>query len=157
MKKTLTIKAEMRKTFFAAEEHIAITIDDETLDVMIDEFYPDEEYLGLVPAFLPVYESDAEYDLVMERALPKEGETLRIPLLVCPEDLDLVCTVIVAHAKTEGDYVIWESLGVDIHNPENHPQSVGSKVKWLNKIKPMYFKKDEYITCLNTFKELAEE
>lgn len=147
----------MRKTIFAAQEHLAVTIEDELLDVMIDEIYPEEEYLGLVPAFLPVYENDAEYDLVMERALPKEGQTVRLPILVCPEDLDLVCTVIIANAKTEGDYVIWESLGVDIHQQEGeHPKSVGSKVKWLNKIKPLYFKKQEYIDCLNAFKELAE-
>lgn len=156
MKKTHSIKAEMRKTIFAAQEHIAVVIDDELLDVVIDEIYPEEEYLGLVPAFLPVYDNDAEYNLVMERALPKEGETVRLPVLVCPEDLDLVCTVLIANAKTEGDYVVWESLGVDVHTPENHPQSVGSKVKWLNKIKPMYFKKQEYIACLNAFKELAE-
>lgn len=154
---TSTIKAEMRKTIFAAEEHLAITINDELLDVFIDEFYPDEEYLGLIPTYLPAFDNEDEYDLVMERAVPKEGKTTLLPILMCPEDLDLVCTVIVAQAKTQGDYIIWERLGVDKSEPDNHPQSVGTKVQWLTHInKPLYFKKSEYIECLNEFKKLAE-
>lgn len=152
-----TIKAEMRKTIFAAHDHMAVTINDELLDVFIDEFYPDEEYLGLVPTFLPAFDDDDEYNLVMERALPKEGKTTMLPVLMCPEDLNLNCTVIIAQAKTQGDYVIWEKLGLDKSEPANHPQSVGTKVQWLGKIAPLYFKKDEYIACLNEFKQMAEE
>ncbi|MGV3599166.1 MAG: hypothetical protein ACO1PI_14975 [Bacteroidota bacterium] len=151
---TSTIKAEMRKTIFAAHEHLAITINDETLDVYIDEFYPEEEYLGLIPTLLPVYADEKEYQMVLDRILPKEGKTTLAPVLMCPEDLDLSCTTIVAQAKTQGDYVIWEKLGLDISGGENFPEGIGTKVQWLGQIKPIYFKKSEYVECLAEFKKL---
>jgi nitrogen regulatory protein PII-like uncharacterized protein len=150
-----TLKAEMRKTIFAEQEHLAVTIN-ELLDVVIDEFYPDEEYLGLVPTFLPAFQNQEEYDLVMERALPPEGQSTLLPVLMCPEDLDLLCTVIVAKVKTQGDLVVWEKLGLDKSKPNKHPHSVGTEVQWLNKMQPMYFKKEAYIACLNAFKEMAQ-
>src|SRR5215213_6645060 len=86
--KTSGIKAEMRKTVYAAQEHLAIVINDELLDVLIDEEYPEENFLGLIPTLLPVIPSKEEQDLVWERFIPEAGKPKMVPVLMCPEDLD---------------------------------------------------------------------
>lgn len=152
---TSTIKAEMRKTIYAEQEHLAITINDETLDVYIDEFYPNEEYLGLVPTMLPVIDDEEQAALVWERILPAKGKFAFAPVLMCPEDLDLTCTTLMVKVVVEEDYVVWEKFGIDITDDDDFPQSLGKKQHWLSHLKPLYFDKNEYMACIDAFKQLA--
>lgn len=152
---TSTIKAEMRKTIFAEQEHMAITINDETLDVYIDEFYPNEEYLGLIPTMLPIIDDEEQTALVWERILPANGKFAFAPVLMCPEDQDLTCTTLMVKVVVEGDYVIWEKFGIDTTDDDDFPQSLGKKQQWLTHLKPLYFNKKEYVECVEAFKILA--
>ncbi|HYG17016.1 MAG TPA: hypothetical protein VEC12_14760 [Bacteroidia bacterium] len=152
--KTSEIKAEMRKTVYAAQEHLAIVINDELLDVIIDEEYPEENFLGLIPTLLPVIPSREEQDLVWERFKPEPGKPKMVPVLMCPEDLDLSCTTLIIKVIDFGEYIIWEKFGMDISGANGYPQSLGSRVEWLKKIKPMYFKKEQYMEMLEAFRQL---
>jgi hypothetical protein len=152
--KTSTIKAEMRKTFFAAQEHLAITVDDETLDVMLDEFYPEDNFLGLIPTLLPIIDDEEQTQLVWDRIQPTGTKPKMVPMLMCPEDLDLTCTTLIVKVIPHGDYIIWEKFGMDVTDDDNFPQSLGNKVEWLTKIKPVYFKRDEYMACIAEFEKI---
>lgn len=152
--KTSTIKAEMRKTFFAAQEHLAITVDDETLDVMLDEFYPEDNFLGLIPTLLPIIDDEEQAQLVWDRIQPTGTKPKMVPMLMCPEDLDLTCTTLIVKVIPQGDYIIWEKFGMDITDDDKFPQSIGNKVEWLTKIKPVYFKRGEYMACIAEFEKI---
>ena len=46
-------------------------------------------------------------------------ETLNVPILVCEDDCDLSCIVILARIRKTGNLVFWEKLGRLTHENED--------------------------------------
>lgn len=65
--------------------------------------------LGLLPAWSGELEWQWENDFIWE--LVDSKEELNVPILVCEDDCDLSCIVLVAHIRKEGDKVYWDKLG----------------------------------------------
>lgn len=65
--------------------------------------------LGLLPAWSGKLVWPWENDFVWE--LAKGQEELNVPILVCEDDCDLSCIVIMAHIRKEGDAVYWDRIG----------------------------------------------
>lgn len=65
--------------------------------------------LGLLPAWSGKLIWPWENDFVWE--LVDSMEPLNVPLLVCEDDCDLSCIVIMAHVRKEGNKVYWDRLG----------------------------------------------
>lgn len=70
--------------------------------------------LGLLPAWSGRLVSQWENDFVWEMA--NSQEELNVPILVCEDDCDLSCIVIVAHIRKAGDTVYWDRIGVLDHS-----------------------------------------
>jgi len=105
------ILAEMLPSEYAQEPHGVITIDGEPLDHLIARHISDDDqtrtsYVGLVPTMLDWLEDPNERRLVWRRVLAEEGRRQAVPILMCPDDVDLWCTVIIADVETRGNDVI---------------------------------------------------
>lgn len=135
------IEVNMHGTF----KHWVIVVDGTPLDVLIDQYHPTGDYLGLIPTILEWMYCEDEKELVKRRYTSTNREEI-LPVLMCPEDCEFFCTTIVVKVIKEDDYVIWEKVGVD---QSEHNQLVGSKVKWLEKVPPMIFQRTEYELELN--------
>jgi len=147
------ITAEYKKTKYCEEKHLTINIDGKLLDEILEENSPNSRYLGLVPTLLDWLEDEEEKNIVWSRIIPNINETTIAPILMCPDDLDFYCTIIVAHIKSSEDKIIWEKIGIDITDDEDYPNSLGKTVKWFEEIGPFSFNRDEYIKFVNKFKE----
>lgn len=79
--------------------------------------------LGLLPAWSGELEWQWESDFIWE--LVDSTEELNVPILVCEDDCDLSCVVIVAHIRKEGDKVYWDKLGC--WNKKNYSYAEESK------------------------------
>ena len=66
--------------------------------------------LGLLPAWSGKLIWQWENDFIWE--MVGSGEELNVPILVCEDDCDLSCVVIVAHIRKTENTVYWDKVGV---------------------------------------------
>ncbi|WP_025028963.1 hypothetical protein [Caldalkalibacillus mannanilyticus] len=126
--------------------HPIITVDDIPLDVFLHNLHPESLYLGLVPTIIDWIDIPKERGLVKSR-FKSIKHTEILPILMCPDDCDLWCTVIVAEVINKENHVIWSRIGVDSSNREELIETyecIGRRVDWLNKVPSMTFSKKEY-------------
>ncbi|MNN41849.1 hypothetical protein D3C81_1559910 [compost metagenome] len=72
-----------------------------------------------------------------------------MPVLMCPDDCDLSCTVVVAHVVRTGNRVAWTKLGIDMSSREDLMSGydhIGTTVDWLDKITELTFTESDYIS-----------
>lgn len=70
--------------------------------------------LGLLPAWSGKLVCQWENDFIWEMVNSKEE--LNVPILVCEDDCDLSCIVIVAHIRKVENTVYWDRIGVLNHS-----------------------------------------
>lgn len=70
--------------------------------------------LGLLPAWGGELIFEWENDFIWE--LIDSQEEMNVPILVCEDDCDLSCIVILAHIRKEKNTVFWDRIGVLHHS-----------------------------------------
>lgn len=133
-------------------DFINFRIDGYWLDEKLDEPYPDNMYKGLIPTLVYWMEREDEKAIVWERILPDENETTICPILMCPDDNDFSCTLIVAEIRNYGGLIQWKQIGID-KTKEWDAEKVGSTVEWFDKINELNFSKQDYLKMLETFRQ----
>ncbi len=138
---------------YIEEPHEVITIDGIALDVMLDAARPDLRLLGLVPALFDWLTSPEERELVRERILPAIGSSAIAPVLICPDDLDLTCSVVVAEVVREPSVIWWWRIGLDTTEakPAEWPSALGGRVNWVDGLGPFCFEAEAYERFLAVF------
>jgi len=131
-------------------------IDDYWLDEKLEELYPKSNYRGLVPTLDFYLQREKEKQVVWQRILPDEKQTTICPILMCPDDNDFSCTLIVAEIKNCGNTIQWKRLGLD-QTQEWNAEKAGTKVLWLDKFPELNFDKAEYLQTIETFKRQIEK
>ncbi len=149
------IEAIEATTKYVPEPHKLLMVDGMPLDVLLDSARPDCYLLGLVPTLLDWLSDPRERELVWQRILPPVGSSAVAPVLMCPDDLDLWCTVAVAEVVLEQSAVWWHRIGLDASKPkpEDMPHAVGATVDWIDGLGPYCFSRAEYEQCLAAFKQ----
>lgn len=146
----LTVKNQ--KTKYSLNEHLTLFVDNIPLDEYLQSFFPEEELIGLVPTLLDWVESADERKVIWDRILPSDGQTTKAPILMCPDDLNFGCTIIIAEVKRENELITWTRFGRD--NTLNRllfPDKLGNTVVWFEQIAPLTFSLTEYCHCIDTF------
>lgn len=133
-------------------DFINFKIDGYWLDEKLDEVYPNKMYKGLIPTLVYWMEREDEKAVVWKRILPDENETTICPILMCPDDNDFSCTLIVVEIINYGDSIQWKKMGIN-NSKEWEAEKVGSEVEWFDKIPALNFLKQEYLAMLETFKQ----
>ncbi|GAO43340.1 hypothetical protein [Flavihumibacter petaseus] len=133
-------------------DFINFHIDGYWLDEKLDEIYPNNMYKGLIPTLVYWMEQEDEKAIVWKRILPDENETTICPILMCPDDNDFSCTLIVAEVRNCGDLIQWKHIGID-KTKKWEAEKVGSTVEWFDKFEELNFSKSDYLTMLETFKQ----
>jgi hypothetical protein len=113
-----------------AQDFLNYKIDGYWLDEQLETLYPGNMYKGLVPTLLDWMERQDEQAVVWKRILPVENTTEICPILMCPDDNDFSCTIIVAEIINCGDVVQWKRLGLD-KTKEWDAEKVGATVDWI--------------------------
>jgi hypothetical protein len=145
------LTAELRQTRYAAEPHLHLLIDGQPLDELLHQHYPDGNYLGLLPTLLSWLDHPGERRVVWERAAVCPGSRVKLPILMCPDDLDLSCTVVAAEVLAEDEVVRWPRLGWDATASPN-PADCCREMQWLPLIPSFVFDRAEYQRCLDAFR-----
>ena len=120
---------------WSVEPHLVIYIDGHTLDGMLAKILKNDDLHGLVPS-ISWLQDERERNYTIQKIFSLKDTKEIIPVLVCPDDEDLSCTVIVAEVHVENDVVYWSRLGLD-ESPNEFPQTIGNKVSWFKGL-PVY-------------------
>jgi hypothetical protein len=123
------------------EPHLAIAVDGVPLDVALG-------VEGLVSSLLGWFHHEPDAAVPWERVLPDVGCTGYAPVLICPDDLDLCCSVVVAEVVAEAEVIRWDRLGYSAA-PRG---AVGAWVRWEAGWGPFRFSRAEYERCLAAFR-----
>lgn len=145
------LSVRMGTSKYCSEEHKIIFINDTPLDCILHNNYPEKGLMGLVPFITDWIFSEDEKNFVLGRYKSNE-EKIMLPILMCPDDCDLWCTVIVAEVLRDGTNIIWNRIGINRSTREELIESydyIGLRVEWLEKIPKMVFKEKEYNRELN--------
>ena len=144
-----------RSSKFIEEKHLVLLVDGDPLDVLLSREIPTiEDIEGLIPTLLDWLSDDKEQALVWDRALPPEGTRANFPVLMCPDDLDLWCTVIVVEVESSAEKVTWRRFGIDATDFQSDSRAkCGDGVKWAAGPGPFVFQRDVYEECLDVFRQ----
>ena len=151
-----SIRADSLKTKYCNDVHLVICIDGQPLDQLISVHTPGSFAVeGLVPTLLDWLWDPRERAVVWSRTLPDFGGRATLPILRCPDDCDLGCTVVVTEVHVTETQVTWQRFGFDRPTPSDlAPHSVGDEVEWIAGVGPFTFSRMAYEKCLDMFREL---
>lgn len=147
------LSVRIMKSQYIQEEHLNIIIDGKLLDNILHEHYPDELLLGLVPTIVDWLGTEEEVRLIQSAFFSNEESSI-VPVLMCPDDCDLSCTLIVVEVETSSEAVVWKRMGINISNPAEamkRNRFLQHEIKWLSKIPIMYFSKEDYKSLENIY------
>ena len=133
---------------FVSKPHLVIAIDGVPLDELLDAALPGRNLAGLVSSLLGWFDNEEDNAVPWQRILPKVGCTGYAPVLICPDDLDYSCSVVMAEVVAEPDVIRWDRLGFDF----TEKGAVGSCVHWQLGLGPYRFSRQEYEACLAAFR-----
>ena len=142
--------AEATSRFIDAA-HGVIVVDGKPLDELLDTWWPGQSLAGLIPALVTGLPNPEEEALIWSRALPPADARSVAPILLCPDDLDFSCTVVVAEVTTDASSVTWSRVGLDT-GAAGPPSAIGSPVEWSSAIKPLVFDRLAYEAVLDCFR-----
>jgi hypothetical protein len=141
----------MHSTAFAGgQPHPSLTIDDIPLDVWLKRCLPDQDVLDLVPAQLWMSDKD---DLALAWRRIRDEGLVNVPLLICPDDLDFVCSVVLVEQETTAAHVIWRRFGMD---RSRFTEPVGTSAAWFLDCGPLMFERAAFGLALDEFRRLAD-
>jgi hypothetical protein len=151
-----TVKAVMDKSDYQIyDDYLNIQLDNKFLDEIIDEKYSEGNYKGLIPTLLSM-DNEEENKIVWERIMPQNGHKTLCPILMCPDDADFFCTIIIAEIENINDEIIlWNKIGVNETEIWSETllkyeyELIGQKVEWFDKIDTFKFEKNEYKEIIN--------
>lgn len=147
------ISALMYQSKFAASAHPVLAIDGVSFDVWLSSQLNYPDLRDLVPAQGWLLE-DQDLEIAWRRLTSQETNfSTVVPLLICPDDLDFDCTVVVAEQEITVDEVIWKRFGLSV---ESWGEQVGSSVKWFEPNVSAKFNRSQFQQAVMEFERLID-
>lgn len=151
-----TIATKISKPKFASAEQPVLAIDGVPIYQWISSLIFDADGSDatntLVPAQTWLYNED-ESRIAWKLLEPTyEGSTV-VPLLVCPDDMDLNCTVVVVEQIVDKQTVEWRRFGLS----SNHINGVITSVRWSKLGQHAIFDRTQFAEAFLEFKRLSPD
>lgn len=149
------IQAEYQKTEFTNEKHLVMMIDNVQLDELISKVPIEGHINGLVSTFLKGWMYNKEESKIVWNRIKLEPNVIRmVPILMCPDDCDFSCTIIIAEMILKNEKVYINKLGIDeTSTRSSQPNTVGKNVYWIKDLGSYVFDQIEFENCIEEFKK----
>lgn len=147
------IKGQFDKSDYEIyDDFINFRIDDHWLDEQMEALYPGQGYKGLIPTLDVGLYDEREKRIVWDSILPPKNEVTICPILMCPDDNDFSCTLIVAEIENCGDYIQWKRIGLD-QTGFRSADKFGTNIQWLEKLGAYNFEMQDYLETIASFQQ----
>lgn len=150
-----SIEAKLVKTPYVENDHLMIWVDGEPFRQFFENQSTGHSILGLVPTWLNWMIDEREQEIVHARMIPTIGSS-RVPILMCPDDLDFSCSLVVADVLATEHEVHWNRIGYE-KGQSIDPNDVGNDVRWIEEFTPLHFRRSDYETCVRAFLRQNQE
>lgn len=146
----------MHQSACAKLPHPVLTIDGIPLEVwvkgIISNHLGEDDTYHLVPAqgWL-INEEDLRSAWKLLFPLEENSSTF-VPILICPDDVDLACTVAVVEQVVEGENIIWNRFGRAV----NVINGVVTSVQWNHITQRAEFNKYEFLNACSELQRLTD-
>ncbi len=151
-----TITTRRHKNEFSGFFYYVILVDGVSLEDYVLKTKHAEIKAGLVPTLLNWLDDPGEREEVWKRVLSEDQEAARLPILMCSEDIDFGCTLIMTEVRSDSQHVYWERFGLE-ESDSTVPTEVGTKVLWFDDILPLKFARAQYEEVLTRFRQHLDE
>lgn len=151
-----TVSAIMYRSKHATAEHPVLAVDGTPIQQWITGLISDHSghngTNGLVPA--QGWLLDDEHLTIAWKLLEAADESSTVvPLLICPDDMDLSCTVIVVEQVAEADNVVWKRFGL----ATDFMYGVITSVNWSKSGQNAVFKRQQFDDSVLALKRLTND
>ncbi|MDR0225079.1 MAG: hypothetical protein LBI66_01545 [Burkholderiaceae bacterium] len=145
----MKLTADMRLRTGAPDDYPELQLDGRSLAIVIAELTKNAEITQLVPAHSWLWDKE-ELALAWDRLLACHvGQVSHVPLLICPDDMDLHCTVLVAEQSCLDSEFVWSRFGFAMDWAMTH-------IEWLPAIAPLSFRRADFVDEVFKYAELCE-
>ena len=145
------IRAHWWRTKYCDEPHLVIAIDNIALDELVAEANECPNMVGLIPAWLEDLYDARERSVVWSRIQPETPSRVILPVLMCSDDLDFSCTVVVADMTYDKETVTWHGLGFGTMEFDQPPSAI-APTGWFPGLGPFSFSRADYDCCVESFR-----
>ena len=146
------------KTYFniySRRRFYIIEVDGKSLEEIILENRPDI-LKGLVPSLLNWLSDEEERKEVWERVKLVNGKKKNLPILMCEDDVDLWCTLIMVEVESDENFVYWNKFGLE-NSDAVKPEQIGKSIEWFGNIPSMKFDRVNYEQVIEKFARYLED
>ena len=151
-----SISAKMHQSACTKLPHPVLTIDGTPIKIwikgVISNHLGEDDTSCLVPAQGWLID-ETELKSAWKLLFPEEENcSTYVPLLICPDDVDLACTVAIVEQVVEGEKIIWNRFGraVGVTN------GIVTSVQWNKLEQKAEFIKEEFQRACLELKRLTE-
>jgi hypothetical protein len=136
-----------------------VFVNGERLDTLLAGRLDEPELDGLVPAWLPWWETDDESQAEFEHVRTRtrlQAVASELPILLCPDDYDFACTCVIVEVIADNDVVRWRRFGVNktVYSPQRRrPRNIGGPVAWFPDSPGFVFDREQYTACIQAVSE----
>lgn len=146
------IEIQEYQTRYAIRNHPMIFVNGKSLDELLLEHIDDEVLLGLIPSITWLWD-DGEHQKAVERFVIETIGSTAVPILVCPDDADFSCTVLIVEVEFCDEIVKWSRFGLD----RSTGSEIATTVDWFKNSPGYSFRKSEYLTFRDELVSIANE
>ncbi|MFY7669506.1 hypothetical protein ACOSP6_00325 [Tenacibaculum sp. MEBiC06402] len=141
---------------YGENKFLNIKIDGVWIDEKFNKLYPNNFIEGTIPTLSYKLQTEIEEKIVWKRFLPAENTVTICPILMCPDDCDFECSLIVAEIENSKTQIRWNRIGLDKSETYKIKENVGSDVEWFKGKYSFEFERDEYLKVISNFKRQYE-
>ncbi len=137
---------------YVDDPHLVLLIDGVPFDVYLARAAGDPTIEGLVTTLDGCLYDPGDQELVARTVLPMGPASELLPVLVCPDDCDFSCSVVVTEVEHTLQGVCWTRVG--LAGGATGPHRFES-IRWFEGVGPFQWSHDEYQRFLASCRELA--
>lgn len=146
------ISTSFYQTRYARVPHWMLMIDGLPIDQVMAQHCQNPILDGFFPTILRGWNEDpAAEQLVWDRILPVPGNQTWVPILMCADDCDFWCILVVVEVVATETMIIWQRVGYAAGDASMMPASRLESVDWCDGGGPWMFDRAAYAACLQTF------
>jgi hypothetical protein len=151
-----TITAIMHKALYATQETPVLAIDGVPLYQWIKSQVFDRDGNDNTDSLVPAQDwlvNDDEARIAWKLLEPVDKSSTVVPLLVCPDDRDLSCTVVAVEQVVDGEAVLWKRFGLS----QASINGVVTSVLWSPGEQSATFDRNQFEEAVQQYKRLSPD
>ena len=141
---------------FSKSNYYDLLVDGHPLESLALELNPGLFQPGLVPTLLNWLRDENERNAVWTRIKPDVDSVSVCPVLMCSEDIDLHCTLMVVEIKSYPDSVVWTKMAAG-HSMADYPDYDFTDLSWVPNWNALEFTTENYDNVLEKFRRYLDD